>query len=120
MINQRPWGYYTVLEGKDTHKVKRIVVHGGHKLSYQSHEKRMETWVFTEGEGIVIIDGLEHRVMPQSIIKIPLRAKHRVINTGESDLVFIEVQTGEYFGEDDIVRYEDSYGRADGITTKLP
>jgi mannose-6-phosphate isomerase-like protein (cupin superfamily) len=111
MMEKRPWGYFVILEDKDTHKVKRIVVHGGQRLSYQSHEKRMETWVFTEGEGIVTIDDVEHSVMPNSIIKIPFRAKHRVANKGESDLVFVEVQTGEYFGEDDIVRYSDDYGR---------
>jgi mannose-6-phosphate isomerase-like protein (cupin superfamily) len=108
----RPWGYFVVLEDKDTHKVKRIVVHAGQRLSYQSHEKRMENWIFTEGEGIVTIDDVEHHVMAKSTIKIPTRAKHRVTNKSESDLVFIEVQTGEYFGEDDITRYSDDYGRA--------
>ena len=112
MITQRPWGYFVVLEDKDTHKVKRIVVHGGQRLSYQSHDKRAETWVFTEGEGIVTIDEVEQKVVPKSVMNIPLKAKHRIKNTGESDLVFIEVQTGEYFGEDDIVRYNDDYGRA--------
>jgi mannose-6-phosphate isomerase-like protein (cupin superfamily) len=110
-MEKRPWGYFVILEDKDTHKVKRIVVHGGQRLSYQSHEKRNETWIFTEGEGIVTIDNNDHHVMAQSTIKVPVRVKHRVKNTGESDLVFIEVQTGEYFGEDDIIRYSDDYGR---------
>jgi mannose-6-phosphate isomerase-like protein (cupin superfamily) len=114
MIEERPWGYYTVLEDKSTHKVKRIVVYSDQRLSYQSHEKRAETWVFTRGEGIVTIDESEHHVMPGSIIKIPLRAKHRVKNICAGLLEFIEVQTGEYFGEDDIIRYTDDYGRVNG------
>jgi mannose-6-phosphate isomerase-like protein (cupin superfamily) len=117
MIEERPWGYYTVLEDRPTHKVKRIVVYAGQRLSYQSHEKRAETWVFTKGEGIVTIDDIDHLVMAKSIIKIPMRAKHRVKNTGPGHLEFVEVQTGEYFGEDDIIRYSDDYGRANGTTT---
>lgn len=116
MIEERPWGYFAVLEDKPTHKVKRIVVYENQRLSYQSHQHRSETWIFTKGEGIVTIDNLEHRVMAKSIIKIPMRAKHRVKNLGPGHLEFIEVQTGEYFGEDDIVRHEDDYGRVDGTT----
>jgi mannose-6-phosphate isomerase-like protein (cupin superfamily) len=111
MITGRPWGYFSVLEDEATHKVKRIVVSAGQRLSYQSHEKREEAWVFISGEGIVIIDDVEHSVKAGSIIKIPLRAKHRIKNTGGARLEFIEIQTGTYFGEDDIVRYSDDYGR---------
>ena len=116
MIEERPWGYYTVLEDKETHKVKRIVVYAGQRLSYQSHQKRSETWVFTKGDGLVTIDGTDRVVMAKSLIKIPMGAKHRVKNIGQGHLEFIEVQTGEYFGEDDIYRYEDDYGRSDGST----
>lgn len=111
MIVERPWGYFEVLEDRTTHKTKRIVVYSGQRLSYQSHTKREETWVFVKGEGNVVIDGLDYPVKAGAIIKIPFNAKHRVKNTGEGHLEFIEVQNGSYFGEDDIVRYEDDYGR---------
>jgi mannose-6-phosphate isomerase-like protein (cupin superfamily) len=117
MIEERPWGYYTILEDKNTHKIKRIVVYAGQRLSYQSHEKRMEDWIFTRGEGVVTIDDVEHLVQAGSRIRIPLRAKHRVKNTCAGLLEFVEVQTGEYFGEDDIIRYSDDYGRSNGTTS---
>lgn len=112
MITERPWGYFDVLEDKITHKTKRIVVYSGQRLSYQSHTKREETWVFIRGEGIVTIDGIDYTVKAGSVIKIPSQAKHRIKNTAEGHLEFIEVQTGTYFGEDDIVRYDDDYGRS--------
>ena len=111
MIMERPWGYYNVLEEKDTHKLKRIVVYSGQRLSYQSHEKRSETWVFTRGAGILTLDDEDIKVGAGSVIKIPAGVKHRIKNTNEQLLEFIEVQTGTYFGEDDIVRYDDDYGR---------
>jgi mannose-6-phosphate isomerase-like protein (cupin superfamily) len=111
MIEERPWGYFDILEDKTTHKVKRIVVYSKQRLSYQSHSKRHETWVFTRGDGLVTLDGAELRVMAGSIIKIPIGVKHRIKNVSEGHLEFIEIQTGEYFGEDDIFRYEDDYGR---------
>ena len=111
MIVERPWGYFDVLEDRITHKTKRIVVYSGQRLSYQSHTKREETWVFIKGAGVVTLDGQDHIVLKGSVIKIPIGVKHRIKNTGEGHLEFIEVQTGSYFGEDDIVRYEDDYGR---------
>lgn len=112
MIEERPWGYFAVLEDKDTHKVKRIVVYADQRLSYQSHQKRSETWVFTKGEGVITLDDYDLEVRAGSIIKIPVGVKHRIKNSGGTHLEFIEVQTGTYFGEDDIVRYSDDYGRA--------
>lgn len=111
MIVERPWGYFSILEDKITHKVKRIVVYEGQRLSLQSHTRREETWVFTKGEGIVTLDGQDMPVAKGSIIKIPVEIKHRIKNIGQEYLEFIEVQTGSYFGEDDIVRYSDDYGR---------
>jgi mannose-6-phosphate isomerase-like protein (cupin superfamily) len=111
MITERPWGYFAVLEDKDTHKVKRIVVYPGQRLSYQSHDKRSETWVFTKGEGILTLNDQDMHVRAGSIIKIPVTVKHRIKNDTGEYLEFIEVQTGSYFGEDDIVRYSDDYGR---------
>lgn len=117
MIEERPWGYFTILDDKKTHKVKRIVVYSGQRLSYQSHEKREETWIFVKGEGVVTIDDTDYPVMAKSSVRIPMRAKHRVKNSGPGHLEFVEVQTGDYFGEDDIIRYSDDYGRADGAIT---
>ena len=112
--DERPWGSYTVLEDARDHKVKRIEVLAGKRLSYQRHERRAEHWFVVQGEGVVTIDGTEHRVAKGSAIDIPLGAAHRMANTGAETLVFIEVQHGEYFGEDDIVRLEDDFGRVEG------
>lgn len=112
MIEERPWGYFTVLEDAPTHKVKRIVVYEGQQLSLQSHDHRDETWMIVAGKGKVIRNSSELQVDPSNVVKISRGVKHRIKNTGTGHLVFIEVQTGEYFGEDDIVRYSDDYGRA--------
>ena len=111
MIVERPWGYFDVLEDKATHKVKRIVVYANQRLSLQSHTMREEKWVITRGEGVVAINDNNISVKLGDFVIIPRNAKHRVSNTSEGCLEFIEVQTGEYFGEDDIFRYEDDYGR---------
>lgn len=108
---ERPWGSYTVLDEGDGHKVKRIVVAPGRRLSYQSHEKRAEHWFIVSGEGGVTLEGETLPVSPGCAVDVPRAAKHRIENTGIRDLVFIEVQHGEYFGEDDIVRHEDDFGR---------
>jgi len=112
MTEQRPWGYYKILEDADTHKVKRISVNPDQRLSLQSHSKREELWIVLKGTGFVTLDDKDILVIPGSIVRIPLGAKHRVRNDGVEELEFIEVQTGTYFGEDDIVRYSDDYGRA--------
>lgn len=112
MTEQRPWGYYKILEDADTHKVKRICVKPNQRLSLQSHSKREELWIVLKGRGYVTLDDKDILVIPGSIVRIPMGAKHRVRNDGVEDLEFIEVQTGTYFGEDDIVRYSDDYGRA--------
>lgn len=107
----RPWGTYTVLEDTKNYKLKRIDVNPGEKLSLQSHGKRDELWTIVAGSGIVVLDGLEINVSYGKTVDIHRGQKHRIINTGDTVLTFIEVQTGEYFGEDDITRYEDDYGR---------
>ena len=108
----RPWGEYLVLDDSAAdHKVKRITVTSGKRLSYQSHAKRAEHWFVVSGTAIVTLNDTEHEVLPGSAIDIPLGTKHRVVNRGTEPLVFIEVQYGTYFGEDDIVRFEDDYGR---------
>jgi mannose-6-phosphate isomerase len=114
--DERPWGSYTVLDDDSpTHKVKRIVVSPGKRLSYQRHSRRSEHWFVVEGKAEVTIDGSVRRVGPGDAIDIPVGAAHRIANNGDADVVFVEVQHGDYFGEDDIVRLEDDYGRAGSV-----
>ncbi|MGM0461343.1 MAG: phosphomannose isomerase type II C-terminal cupin domain [Fibrobacterota bacterium] len=108
----RPWGAYTVIEDQQTYKVKRINVTAGKRLSLQSHAKRDELWTIVKGQGVVTLDALEIEVSYGKTIDIHRGQKHRITNTSQEELIFIEVQTGEYFGEDDIIRYEDDFGRA--------
>jgi mannose-6-phosphate isomerase len=109
--DERPWGSYTVLEDAADHKVKRIEVLPGKRLSYQKHTKRAEHWFVVQGSGLVTLDGVDVAVPAGKAIDIPLGAAHRIANVGEGLLVFIEVQHGESFDEDDIVRLEDDFGR---------
>ena len=110
--DHRPWGYYTVLADEPDHKVKRIVVYPGKRLSLQKHQKRSEHWFVVSGQGIVTLDGQRLNKKCGESVNIPCGSSHRIENTGTVDLNFIEVQTGEYFGEDDIERLEDDYGRS--------
>ena len=109
---ERPWGSFTTILVRAGCKVKEIVVNPGQRLSYQSHSKRKEKWVVFEGTATVTLDDKIHKVEVGESIEIPVGSKHRVENCEKEILKFIEVQTGTYFGEDDIVRYEDDYGRA--------
>ncbi|UBB89500.1 phosphomannose isomerase type II C-terminal cupin domain [Candidatus Kaistella beijingensis] len=111
-IGERPWGKYFVLEDEPNYKLKRIEVNPGHRLSYQYHHHRQEFWTIVEGEAVVVLDEVEHVLKYGESIFIPLGAKHRIENRGTEILVFVEVQTGSYFGEDDIVRIEDDFGRS--------
>ena len=111
-IDHRPWGYYVVLADEPDHKVKRIVVYPGKRLSLQRHRKRSEHWYVIQGEALVNRDEENIRVTAGHAVDIPLGAWHRIQNPASSDMAFIEVQTGEYFGEDDIEREQDDYGRA--------
>jgi mannose-6-phosphate isomerase-like protein (cupin superfamily) len=108
----RPWGSYEVLLDDKDCKVKKIVVLSGENPSYQYHHKRTEDWIIVSGEGEVTLNDKTIFVKPGSTIHVPVLSKHKIKNTGTSNLVFIEIQTGTYFGEDDIVRLEDKYGRA--------
>jgi mannose-6-phosphate isomerase-like protein (cupin superfamily) len=112
MITDRPWGTYEVLTASETHQVKRIVVHPGKRLSYQTHEQRSEYWVIVSGTGTVTLDDIQSMALGGDAFIIEQGIAHRIANTGEEDLVFIETQLGLYFGEDDIVRLEDDFGRA--------
>jgi mannose-6-phosphate isomerase len=110
--DDRPWGSYTVLDDATSHKVKRIEVRAGRRLSCQRHGRRAEHWFIVSGRAEVTIDGLTYHLEPGAAIDIPIGAAHRIANAGPLDLVFIEVQHGDYFGEDDIQRLEDDFGRA--------
>jgi mannose-6-phosphate isomerase len=112
----RPWGTYTVLDDAAGHKVKRIVVRPGMRLSYQRHARRAEHWFVVAGRGLVTIDGATREVGPGDSVEVPVGAAHRIESVGDADLVFIEVQRGDYFGEDDIVRLEDDFGRVGGTS----
>ena len=109
--SERPWGRYEVLQEGATYKVKTIYVTVGKRLSYQRHQKRSEHWYVTDGSGEVTLDGKVQVVSRGSILEIPQGMLHRISNTGDRELIFIEVQTGSYFGEDDIERVEDDFGR---------
>lgn len=108
---EKPWGYYSVILDEDKWKVKKILVKSGHRLSLQSHRLRKEHWFIVQGKARVTLGDELRELTEGEYVDIPQGTKHRIENVGEKDLVFIEVQTGEYFGEDDIVRYEDDYGR---------
>jgi mannose-6-phosphate isomerase-like protein (cupin superfamily) len=107
----KPWGSYTNLLEEDYTKVKKIVIKSGESPSYQYHFKRSEIWIIVKGIAEVKIDDNISTHVIGDIITIPKQAKHQVKNIGETDLIFIEIQLGEYFGEDDIVRLDDKYGR---------
>ena len=112
--DHRPWGEYTVLDEATDYKVKRIVVLPGKRLSYQRHARRQEHWLIVHGTGRVTLDGREFDVLAGTAVDVPLGAAHRIANPGLSAaLIFIEVQLGDYFAEDDIVRLEDDFGRTD-------
>ena len=111
-FDQRPWGTFTVLDEGDDHKVKRIEVLPGKRLSYQKHAQRAEHWVIIKGTAKVTLNGEDILVPGGQAIDIPIGAAHRVENPGDDLLVFIEVQRGSYLGEDDIVRLQDDFGRS--------
>ena len=108
----RPWGTYTTLKEEGGYKVKRITVRPGHALSLQYHHHRAEHWMVVQGTAKVQVGDEEFETLPGQYRYIPLKEKHRLTNIGKDLLVLIEVQCGDYLGEDDIVRLADTYGRA--------
>jgi len=113
-IESRPWGRFVILDEGHDFKVKRIEVIPGKRLSYQRHQKRSEHWFVVRGTAKVTLNGNEFLVPAGQAIDIEREVAHRVENPDESEmLVFIETQTGTYFGEDDIVRLEDDFGRTE-------
>jgi len=112
IFDTRPWGTFSVLDEGENYKVKRIEVLPGKRLSYQRHSRRAEHWYVVRGTAKVTLNGVEILVPSGQAIDIAREDAHRVENPDASELlVFIETQTGDYFGEDDIVRLEDDFGR---------
>jgi len=111
-VVQRPWGSFTILDEGPTYKVKRIEVLPGKRLSYQKHFRRAEHWMTVAGRAKVVLNDRDVFLGPGDTVDIPIEASHRVENPGDEVLIFIEIQRGDYFGEDDIVRIQDDYGRA--------
>ncbi|NDA41367.1 MAG: cupin domain-containing protein [Actinobacteria bacterium] len=109
--SERPWGRYEVLQESETHKVKCIWVNPGKRLSYQRHNFRAEHWFIVAGRAQVTIDGSVRKIGPGESVQFGIGVLHRIENIGTDEVIFVEVQTGTYFGEDDIERVEDDFGR---------
>jgi mannose-6-phosphate isomerase len=109
--SERPWGRYEVLQEAGTHKVKCIWVAPGKRLSYQRHQKRAEHWFIVQGSARVTINGNVQEMSAGMTVDFAIGVLHRIENIGSDEVVFVEVQTGSYFGEDDIERVEDDFGR---------
>lgn len=110
---KRPWGSFYILSDLETHKVKRIEINAHASLSLQSHKHRSEHWVVVEGIASMQLDAMHKTLFVNETLFVPKGARHRIENKTDQKLVIIEVQTGEYFGEDDEIRFEDKYGRVD-------
>ena len=115
---ERPWGTYTVLEENRNYKIKRIEVNSGQRLSLQKHHHRSEHWIVVSGTAKVTCGARESIINVNESTFIPIGENHRLENPGVIPLIIIEVQSGEYLGEDDIVRFEDDYHR-NGNGTEL-
>ncbi|HET57548.1 MAG TPA: glycosyltransferase [Deltaproteobacteria bacterium] len=109
--DHRPWGFFEILSEWPGHKVKRIIVHSGERLSYQRHARRSEHWFIVSGAAVITVNGKDMTLSTGGSADIPAGAWHRVLNRGPEELVFIEIQRGDYLEEDDIERAEDDYGR---------
>lgn len=110
-IFKRPWGHYEVISLANNYQIKKLVVSPGEELSYQSHEHRAELWLVVEGEATVTLKDTKSVVRPGEHVYVGVREKHRISNFTENLVIIIELQFGEYLGEDDIMRYSDNYGR---------
>ena len=108
---ERPWGAFFILDEGTNFKVKRIEVLPGKRLSYQRHARRSEHWFVTRGKAKVTLNDREILLETGQSLDILVGDKHRVENPGDETLIFIETQTGDYFGEDDIERFDDDFGR---------
>ena len=118
--SERPWGLYEILQESAIHKTKCIYVLPGKRLSYQRHQKRAEHWFIIQGDAEVTLEGKVSKLSSGDTISIAKGQLHRIANIGSNEVIFIEVQTGTYFGEDDIERIEDDFGRYFGCCIVLP
>ncbi|TFG80856.1 MAG: cupin domain-containing protein [Chrysiogenales bacterium] len=109
---ERPWGWFEIHLEEANLKIKRIMVKPGKRLSLQSHEHRAENWVVVQGQALVTLGEEIVKLEKRQSVFIPEKTKHRMENPGKEELVFIEVQTGTYLGEDDITRFQDDFGRS--------
>ncbi|HUU04786.1 MAG TPA: phosphomannose isomerase type II C-terminal cupin domain [Patescibacteria group bacterium] len=109
---ERPWGWFEILFEEAKLKIKRIMVKPAKRLSLQSHEHRAENWVVVQGQARVTLGEETLELEKRQSVFIPEKTKHRIENPGKEELVFIEVQTGTYLGEDDITRFQDDFGRS--------
>jgi len=109
--NYRPWGHYENLFERDDHKIKELIVNPGERLSLQKHWRRAEHWTVVSGEALVTVGEKETLLKPGQSVDVPRGAVHRIMNPGDIPLLLVEVQMGDYFGEDDIIRLEDDYDR---------
>jgi len=111
-IKEKLWGVSQLLLDDDNCKVKKIIVSPKKRISYQSHKQRAELWIIISGEGLMTQNNKTYPVRHAAIVMIPFDSKYRVENTHDTeDLVIIETQVGAYFGEDDIIRFDDDWGR---------
>lgn len=111
-IVHRPWGYYVVLDNGPGYQIKKIVVNPGGQLSLQSHLHRSEQWMVIYGTATVTRDNEILKLQKNNTVFIPVNAKHRLENFTDNEMAIIELQLGDYLGEDDIIRYNDVYGRS--------
>jgi len=109
--SDRPWGRYEVLQESATYKVKCLWINPGKRFSYQRHTKRAEHWFIVQGSAEITLNGVTTSQQPGASIDVGVGDLHRISNIGSIDVIVIEVQTGTYFGEDDIERIEDDFGR---------
>lgn len=109
--NYRPWGHYKNLLERNDYKIKELVIDPGERLSLQKHQRRAEHWTVVSGEALVTVGEKEILLKPGKSVDIPRGAVHRIMNPGLIQLVIVEVQMGDYFGEDDIIRLQDDYDR---------
>ena len=112
MKEERPWGWYEVIDQGDRYKVKNIEVKSGSSLSLQQHHHRTEHWIVVSGTALVQLNDDKQLLTENQSTYIPLGSKHRLSNPGKIPLKIIEVQSGAYLEEDDIIRFDDNYGRS--------
>jgi mannose-6-phosphate isomerase-like protein (cupin superfamily) len=112
VVHHKPWGNYKILFKGSDFQVKRVELDPGSRLSLQKHLGRSEKWTVISGTGLATVGSKKTAIKRESVVEIPSKKIHRLHNTGRAPLVVIEVQFGDYLGEDDIIRFQDDFGRA--------